>query len=611
MDIKSLLTNNMNPQAKLMAETRGLQGKWEKTGLLEGCKGVEKAHMSILLENQAKQLLDEATTTGTSTSSEQWAGVALPLVRRVFAEIAAKEFVSVQPMNLPSGLIFYLDFKYGTNAPGTDLRNLNNGSSVTTRAGKQLNDSLFGGTGKKLGSTDDAVRGLYGQGAFAYSVRPVSSSAITIAYSATATNTGGTIQTASWNDVQFAAELSSSVVAKKLFKVILNHDDNNTPVSSYGNLYNVDLNAVRSFNLLSGSTATNSPTPLIKNGLVLNTYSKAVNTGSLSNPFYQTIYIVSASQSTFAGAAGGPKLKLIYSLQPTDNLRGDFEAGKTAGEGSGTSANVATQSIDTDISIPEVNLVLNSEPIVAKTRKLKAVWTPELAQDLNAYHSIDAEAELTALLSEYVSMEIDLEILEMLNGAVGGITTEAWSAQIGVEFSKGLNATTGDAVFTRNANASANRTAYVKSTWFQTLGNKIQKVSNTIQKLTLRGGANFLVVSPDVATILESIPGYVVNTDGDSAKFAMGVSRVGSFASRFQVYKNPYMTDNIVLVGFRGNNFLETGAVYAPYIPLIQTPLVYDPVNFTPRRGVMTRYAKKVVRPEFYGKVIIGDLDTV
>ena len=610
MDIKGLLTNNMNPQAKLMAETRGLQGKWEKTGLLEGCKGVEKAHMSILLENQAKQLLDEATTTGTSTSSEQWAGVALPLVRRVFAEIAAKEFVSVQPMNLPSGLIFYLDFKYGTNAPGTDLRNLNNGSSVTTRAGKQLNDSLFGGTGKKLGSTDDAVRGLYGQGAFAYSVRPVSSSAITIAYSSTSTNNGGTIQTASWNDVQFAAELSSSVVAKKLFKVILNHDDNNTAVSSYGNLYNVDLNAVRSFNLISGSGATN-PGALIKNGVVLNTYSKAVNTGSLSNPFYQTVYIVSASQSTFAGAATGPRLKLIYSLQPTDNLRGDFEAGKTPGEGSGTAANVATQSIDTDISIPEVNLVLNSEPIVAKTRKLKAVWTPELAQDLNAYHSIDAEAELTALLSEYVSMEIDLEILEMLNGAVQGITTEAWSAQIGVEFSKGLNATTGDAVFTRNANASANRTAYVKSTWFQTLGNKIQKVSNTIQKLTLRGGANFLVVSPDVATILESIPGYVVNTDGDSAKFAMGVASVGSFASRFQVYKNPYMTDNIVLVGFRGNNFLETGAVYAPYIPLIQTPLVYDPVNFTPRRGVMTRYAKKVVRPEFYGKVIIGDLDTV
>jgi hypothetical protein len=524
----------------------------------------------------------------------------------VFAEIAAKEFVSVQPMNLPSGLIFYLDFKYGTTAPGQDLRNLNNGSSKTTRAGKQLNDSLFGGTGKKLGSTDSAVRGLYGQGAYAYSVRPVSSSAITLTKIAGSTNNGNTIQTASWNDVQFDADLSASVVAKKLFKVILNHDDNTSGIAANGYVYNADLNAVRSFNLISGSTA---PLSLRSSGLVLNTYSKAINTGSLGDPFYQSVYIVSASNSAFAGT--GTAVKLIYSLQPTDNLRGDFEAGKTPGEGSGTAGNVPTQSIDTDISIPEVNLVLNSEPIVAKTRKLKAVWTPELAQDLNAYHSIDAEAELTALLSEYVSMEIDLEILDMLNEAVEGQTTEAWSAQIGVEFSKSINATTGEAIFTRNANSSPNRTAYVKSTWFQTLGNKIQKVSNTIQKLTLRGGANFLVVSPDVATILESIPGYVVNTDGDSAKFAMGVARVGSFASRFQVYKNPYMTDNIVLVGFRGNNFLETGAVYAPYIPLIQTPLVYDPVNFTPRRGVMTRYAKKVVRPEFYGKVIIGDLDTV
>ncbi len=605
MDVKSLLTGNMNPQAKLMAETRGLQSKWEKTGLLEGCQGVEKAHMSILLENQAKQLLDEATTTGTSTSSEQWAGVALPLVRRVFAEIAAKEFVSVQPMNLPSGLIFYLDFKYGTTAPGSDLRNLNNGSSVTTRAGKQLNDSLFGGTGKKLGSTDDAVRGLYGQGAFAYSVRPVSSSAITLAKSATATATGNTIQTASWNDVQFAAELSASVVAKKLFKVILNHDDNTTGVAGQGYMYNVDLNAVRSFNLISGSVA---PTSLRSNGLVLNTYSKAINTGSLSNPFYQSVYIVSASNSAFGGAASN--VKLIYSLQPTDNLRGDFEAGKTPGEGSGTAGNVPTQSIDTDISIPEVNLVLNSEPIVAKTRKLKAVWTPELAQDLNAYHSIDAEAELTALLSEYVSMEIDLEIMDMLINAAPALTTEAWSAAIGTELTKGNNDANGLPTFTSTA-TTTNRTAYVKSTWFQTLGNKIQKVSNRIHQLTLRGGANFLVVGPDVATILESIPGYVVNTDGDSAKFAMGVSRVGSFASRFQVYKNPYMQENTILMGFRGNNFLETGAVYAPYIPLVQTPLVYDPVNFTPRRGVLTRYAKKVVRPEFYGKIYVGDLDQV
>ena len=576
MDVKSLLTNNMNPQAKLMAETRGLQNKWEKTGLLENTTGVEKAHMSILLENQAKQLLDEASTTGTSANSEQWAGVALPLVRRVFAEIAAKEFVSVQPMNLPSGLIFYLDFKYGS---GTQL-------------GHTAGESLFGGNQKKLGSTDAAVNGLYGQGRYAYSERTVSSSNATVL-----------VATASWNDLQFASQFSASVNGSGLvpgvYKVTFNLDDNTQANPGSGNIWNADLNAVRSFGVQNSSGVAYT---------VLNTYATAVNTGSLANPYYQINLFVSQS----AGAAHpSTTARLNYTVQPSDNLRGDFEDGKTAGEGSGVANNVYTQSIGTDIKIPEVNLDLKSEPIVAKTRKLKAVWTPELAQDLNAYHSIDAEAELTALLSEYVSMEIDLEILDMLNESVTGVTTEAWSAQIGTEFTKTVNTATDVASFTRVVNASANRTAYVKSTWFQTLGNKIQKVSNKIHQLTLRGGANFLVCSPDVATILESIPGYVVNTDGDQAKFAMGVSRVGSFASRFQVYKNPYMTDNAILVGFRGSNFLETGAVYAPYIPLIQTPLVYDPTNFTPRRGVMTRYAKKVVRPEFYGKVLIADLDTV
>jgi hypothetical protein len=576
----------MNPQAKLMAETRGLQSKWEKTGLLEGVNGVEKAHMSILLENQAKQLLDEASSTGTSTSSEQWAGVALPLVRRVFAEIAAKEFVSVQPMNLPSGLVFYLDFKYGS------------GNHLSQTPGT----SLFGGTNSaKFGSTDAAVNGLYGQGRYGYSERVVTSSAF---------QSGNcTVASASWADLQFASEFSSSLRSgnvKGIYKLGLDVNDNtqtNTGAAS-GYVWNVDLNAVRSFGLQTTGDVAYT---------VLNTYANVVNTGTIASPNYIINLYVSQS-STATTPARTPKLN--YTLQPTDNLRGDFEAGKTAGEGSGNSAATATQNIDTDINIPEVNLVLNSEPIVAKTRKLKAVWTPELAQDLNAYHSIDAEAELTALLSEYVSMEIDLEILDMLNESVTGTTTEAWSAQIGTEFQKTLSfagGTTGTPVanFTRVVNSSPNRTAYVKSTWFQTLGNKIQKVSNKIHQLTLRGGANFLVCSPDVATILESIPGYVVNTDGDSAKFAMGVARVGSFASRFQVYKNPYMTDNVILVGFRGSNFLETGAVYAPYIPLIQTPLVYDPTNFTPRRGVMTRYAKKVVRPEFYGKVIISDLDTV
>ena len=564
-DIKSLLTNNMNPQAKLMTETRALQSKWDKTGLLEGLEGIDKANMSILLENQAKQLLDEATSTGTSTNSEQWAGVALPLVRRVFAEISAKEFVSVQPMNLPSGLIFYLDFKYGTNRNGLPGAN------------PFSNTSMFGGNSTKLGSTDDAVNGLYGVGRYSYTSNVTSS---------TFSTTSGS---ANLNDLNFDSALTSSTQTFTGQKI-------NVLVGT--NSVNTDLNAVRSFTI-SGSG--------INPANVINELTKVYNTGSLATANYYIIQFVVTGSSAGTGNNASGQALLTFNKQPTDETRGDFE---DTNPFKGTANATSGVNLGTDINIPEVNLELKSEPIVAKTRKLKAVWTPELAQDLNAYHSIDAEAELTALLSEYVSMEIDLEIMDMLISAAPSLTTEAWSAVIGKDLIKGGNDANGLPTFTVD-NSATNRTAYVKSTWFQTLGNKIQKVSNKIHQLTLRGGANFLVVGPDVATVLESIPGYVVNTDGDSAKFAMGVSRVGSFASRFQVYKNPYMQENTILMGFRGNNFLETGAVYAPYIPLVQTPLVYDPVNFTPRRGVMTRYAKKVVRPEFFGKIYVGDLNSI
>ena len=567
-DIKSLLANNMNPQAVLQAETRGLQQKWDKTGLLEGLKGSDKANMSILLENQAKQLLDEATATGTSGTSEQWAGVALPLVRRVFAEISAKEFVSVQPMNLPSGLIFYLDFKYGTGVPT---------SGVSDYSGSG-NSSMFGGSSTaKVGSTDDATGGLYGAGRYGFSEKWNVSTAYTSA--------SGNFTTASItaNDLQQDAAYTSST---------LSFTGNKVTIIVGSNSQNIDLNAARSLQL-SGSGITSSN--------ILNEFTKVLNTGTLASPNYQIVFIHSGS--VHMGFQSSSSAYVLYSTQPTDSSRGDFED-------KFTTAAAGSSGLSTDIGIPEVNLELKSEPIVAKTRKLKAVWTPELAQDLNAYHSIDAEAELTALLSEYVSMEIDLEILDMLITSAPAATTEAWSAAIGTEFTNKTIASSGAVTWSRSTDTT-NRTAYVKSTWFQTLGNKIQKVSNKIHQLTLRGGANFLVCGPDVATILESIPGYVVSTDGDSAKFAMGVSRVGSFASRFQVYKNPYMQENTILLGFRGNNFLETGAVYSPYIPLVQTPLVYDPINFTPRRGVMTRYAKKVVRPEFYGKIYVADLDQV
>jgi len=284
--------------------------------------------------------------------------------------------------------------------------------------------------------------------------------------------------------------------------------------------------------------------------------------------------------------------KITFTLLPSDNKRGDFEAGNTD-----LNDQNATP---TPFNIPEINIQMSSEAIVAKTRKLKAVWTPEFAQDLNAYHSLDAEAELTSIMSEYISLEIDLEILDMLIEAAP--TTEFWSAQN----NKAINAAA--------TNFDVDLGFYnSQGQWFQTLGTKMQKLSNIIHQKTLRGGANFLVCSPTVATVLESIPGYASTSDGDVSKasYAFGVQKAGAINNRYTVYKNPYMTENTILMGFRGSQFLEAGAVFAPYIPLIMTPMVYDPDTFTPRKGLLTRYAKKVVRPEFYGKIEVSGLNTL
>ncbi len=547
------LMDGYNPHRQRMEETRGLVKKWEPTGLLEGLQDEQKVHgMAVLLENQARQLIDESSQTGTSSNSEEWSGVALPLVRKIFGELAAQEFVSVQPMNLPSGLIFYLDFKYGN-----------------AQAGFTTGTEIFG----KTSGSGDPTDGLYGAGRFGYSINDIATSTqVTSSVNAAAAN--GTYQTASVSltNIDFEPTLSASVATG-------HRVDNGLVMIKVATaaMTNPDLEGVRAFEI-SGSG--------------FDEYFPAYTTVSSDE---STINFIVRNSIT-GDVAGAVGLVVNYHKQPTDITRGDFEASPSAGTDGGFSG-------EGDAGIPEIDIQMRSIPIVAKTRKLKAVWTPELAQDLNAYHSVDAEAELTSLLSEYVSMEIDLEILDMLK-ANASAKTEYWSVKVGFEY---------DSVTTRFSESSGASNAYTKGEWFQTLGNKIQSVSNAIHQKTLRGGANFIVVSPETATVLESIPGYAADTDGDATnnQYAMGVQKAGLLNNRFTVYKNPYQFENVVLVGFRGSNFLETGAVYSPYVPMIMTPLVYDPTNFTPRKGVMTRYAKKMVRPEFYGKVVIANIDMV
>ena len=538
-DYKDNLLESASPIKKQKEEAAKLVTKWEKSGLLEGMDNEwQRSGMATLLENQARQLISENSKTsptgGTGVGDEEWSGVALPLVRRVFGNIVAQELVSVQPMNLPSGLVFFLDFKYGDSF------------------GKFTeNDSLQGKTGPNSPSGSVGPfgeGGFYGEGRYGY----------TISQSNLVVKTTGNGASASFQDIDFNSELSASLLETSRFhKVDI----------AISNFVNPDLKAVRAWNFVPQGGLTD-----VK---VYPQFTK-VNGENIQ-------LIVSSSYTN--GNSGTGSYAVDYLKETTAGNRGDFED------------RVGDANVD-QLNIPEVNLEMRSLPIVAKTRKLKAVWSPELAQDLNAYHSVDAEAELTSMLSDYISMEIDLEILDML--IQDAQTVDFWSAKAGEDYDAG------------NRSWSENTFYGTRFEWYQTLVAKIQKVSNEIHRLTLRGGANFVVVGPKISTILESIPGYMSNPgDGDptAAQFAMGVSRVGQAGGRYTIYKNPYMSENQILVGFRGSNFLETGAVYSPYVPLITTPLVYDPSDFTPRKGVMTRYAKKMIRPEFYGLVKCKSLD--
>ena len=537
MSLNSLL-ESANPYHSVQSDAARLASKWEKTGLLEGLRGTNKTNMGLILESQAKQLVVESSQTGGGTAStggftagtgEQWAGVALPLVRKVFGQIAAQEFVSIQPMNLPSGLVFYLDFQYGTD-------------KAPFAAGKSLYGDVSGF------ASNDTKGGLYGAGRFGYSINNTASVPATQA-SASAT----------WSDANFDSDYSASAVAGELLKFTV----------AKTALPGLDQDGIRGFALVTGSD------------------DAVVNIPAFTSEDDTNVYFIAKEEDVTAGG----NVKVVYQKQPTDTNRGDFEDGNTA-----------LNNANNPISIPEINVQMKSSAIVAKTRKLKAVWTPEFAQDLNAYHALDAEAELTSILSEYISLEIDLEILDMLmeNASAG---TEVWSAVNNRAITGGGNGTFSDLGFYNS-----------QGQWFQTLGTKIQKLSNIIHQRTLRGGANFMVLSPTVSTIIESIPGFAGDVDGqvDRSTYAFGVQKVGALGGgKIKVYKNPYMTENQILLGFRGTQFLESGAVFAPYVPLIMTPLVYDPETFTPRKGLLTRYAKKMVRPEFYGKIQVNGLNTL
>jgi hypothetical protein len=585
--VQQLLESAASGWKNMQSDAAKLASKWDKTGLLEGLRSeTDKNNMSLILENQAKQLVVEQSSVGggsgfgnfTVGTGAEWAGIALPLVRKVFGQIAAKEFVSVQPMNLPSGLVFFLDFQYGTTKNPFSA-----GKSLYGNTGSATGNYPFSTNPNNLGENNNG--GLYGAGRFTYSTNQFSQS-MNLTGSADgatlpATIAAGTAQfsDATWAQLNFDSDLSASIVAGQVYQIVV----------SSSLLTAFDPDAVRGFvpaYSVGGFALTDAS--LLPN---FTNYNYTANT---------ITFFVTASATVAAANLSG-SLTVFYNkaTQMSPYNVGDFEAGNAFA--------VPNAESSTEIVIPEINIQLQSQAIVAKTKKLKAVWTPEFAQDLNAYQALDAEAEVTNIMSEYISLEIDLEILDMLiEDAAAG--TEYWTVlNNGVYNASNTN---GFDFPTTNTQTGFYNT---QGQWFQTLGTKMQKLSNKIHQLTLRGGANFLVCSPTVATVIESIPGFASNSDGsaDKMEYAFGVQKAGQLNSRYTVYKNPYMTENTILMGFRGTQFLEAGAVFAPYIPLIMTPLIYDPDTFTPRKGLLTRYAKKMLRPEFYGKIYVSGLNSL
>jgi len=574
----------------LQKEGAALLAKWENTGLLEGLNSERsKDAMARLLENQAKELLREAASSMKGGDVEGFASVAFPIVRRVFGSLIANDLVSVQPMSLPSGLIFFLDFTYG---------------ETKGAAGAELGKSLYGGGkvgqeltgGVDLGMTETAQgkpeRGFY---------------ALNNGYSSpTASNITGLGSTIFTKVVAGAYPGDTGLNLEKLCLF-----DVDIPSGSIVGVYEVPKSVL---------TGSNSETLMNFNNLISLDVDPTILTSSVlqrrlthfkdNDPDTLNLVFVATSsdnavtdeieQNECIRTHEGHKLSFAIA----DNFAGNPVA--AASDSVGVVAGDDDWGLENNENIPEINIKVDSISVTAVTKKLKAKWTPELGQDLNAYHNLDAEVELTSILSEQIALEIDREILkDLIAGATAG--KYYWSRRPG----RFLDRTTGTQIGNNTANEGlmgADFTGTV-SEWYETLVETINDVSAQIHRKTLRGGANFCVVSPEIANILEFTAGFRANVTADSERGTVGAVNVGSLSKKWDIYVDPYFPRNVVLVGRKGGSFLESGYVYAPYVPLQVTPTIFGVEDFVPRKGVMTRYAKKMVRPDMYGLVLCRDLN--
>lgn len=623
------------------AERARLVEKWSRTGLLRGLDGHKRETMAQLLENQAAQVLKEVgnslSTGGANVASsgqiQGFTNIAFPIVRRVFGGLVANELVSIQPMSLPSGLIFYLDYTYGNNVGGLSGLQENQPGGNTEATYAQGASIYNAPTGKGIQSGSLATGGFY--------------DLVNVGY--TKVHLSGTVSASYYNGVGAFNGPNGGFIPGAFIEASTDFSGTNARFLNFDPQLEVDLQqgsewiqfvhikvadiqaaipngdflAVEQIALFSMTTT---------GGMVAwgQNYQGGNGVMNLRRLNKRGNFVAgTGTNGTFTLAPlNGTDVQLVLKITPNGAAptmgAGMFMSMATADElsvvsqdGTQTGATLTIPSFESDFNvnptpaIPEIDIKIESIAITATTRKLRARWSPELAQDLNAYHSMDAEVELTSILSEQIALEIDREILNDLVTNANGANMY-WSRAPG----KFVNKLTGQPITLNTSLSIGPQFTGTVREWYETLVETIIDVANTIHRKTLRGSANFLVTSPDVATILEASvlykPKFSIDGEGQvGSPFTIGAEAIGTLSNRFTVYKDPYFPRNRILVGYKGGSYLETGYVYSPYVPLIVTPTIFAPEDFTPRKGVMTRYGKKVVRSDFYGTVTCMDMNII
>lgn len=531
---------------KTLAEQRkAIVANWDNSGLLEGLKGMKKSNIAQLLENQAASMLNEVTL---DSSAGRFDTVAFPIVRRVFSRLLANELVSVQPLALPSGLLFYLDARVSWNGDDNTFDTEIGRANELSRVRRVAPANTANGQAGPTFADTTAYERFYNNRGFDLSF--------------------GTGETAIGTTANIVANTATNGLVQQTFDLGSGFDVSKSQSSS-----TLRFSAETAIFYSAGSE------------------NIAIVAAGGDVPYYHSV------QDYGFDLFDSQTAKVVLDLRPASVEGSDFDPDMIndgTNFGSSYTMNITPayevfNDLEGKSEMAELTIRFSSVTVFTSTRKLRAHWTPELAQDLEAYHSIDAEAELTALLSEHIAAEVDREIIiDLINKAP---FRAKWDYN-------GLS---------NNANFFG-----TQKDWNQTLITKINEVSAQIHKATLRGGANWVVCSAEAGAIFDDLEYFHVagSAAPEQEKYNLGVEKIGNLGNRYMIYKDPYLPAEIVLVGHKGNTFLEAGYIYAPYIPLQLTQTIYDPNDFTPRKGIMTRYAKKMVNNRFYGVIIIDNIRT-